>query len=621
MKGRRVTDRVITLTNRVEIAIQLLGPPQVTLGGSLAEAPRGRKVWALLGYLLRSEGRPRREAVAGLLFPEADDPLGALRSTLFQIRRLLDSRHAVGGDPIELLLPEGALVDVDVLLRGARHDAVSLPRLGRPFLEGVNPAAGATFELWLENERRHIAGATEGVIHEAALATLAHGDTSTALDLASRLVELNPLDENAQVLYVRCLATAGHVERARRQVESCTNLFRRDLGVDPSPALREAAEARPPQIRSRGRAAVLAQLEAGEAAFAAGAVNAGLGILQQAVVDAGGDASADLLARALVTLGSALVHAARGSDEEGAAVLHRAIEAAEASGDARLAATAHRELGYVELLRGQYARADAWLIRAAELADPDSEERAWILAVHGASQTDTGDHAGARDRLSEGADLAHAAPATRAEAWVRSFLGRLALLREELGVARNELQRSIAIAQTDTWNAFLPWPEALLAEVDLKQGHIDQASVSFEHAFAMGCQLGDPCWESVAARGLGLVAASSGELERAVELLQDAPRRCRRLPDSYRWIEAYAMAALGELAVDAGLEAAPSWVTQLETLASRHGMRELVATAATLRARLGEPQALETATLVAQAVDNPALHRRLSAQRPGQLQR
>jgi DNA-binding SARP family transcriptional activator len=275
MKGRRVTDRVITLTNRVEIAIQLLGPPQVTLGGSLAEAPRGRKVWALLGYLLRSEGHPRREAVAGLLFPEADDPLGALRSTLFQIRRLLDSRHAVGGDPIELLLPEGALVDVDVLLRGARHDAVSLPRLGRPFLEGVNPAAGATFELWLENERRHIAGATEGVIHEAALATLAHGDTSTALDLASRLVELNPLDENAQVLYVRCLATAGHVERARRQVESCTNLFRRDLGVDPSPALREAAEARPPQIRSRGRAAVLAQLEAGEAAFAAGARHPG----------------------------------------------------------------------------------------------------------------------------------------------------------------------------------------------------------------------------------------------------------------------------------------------------------------------------------------------------------
>ena len=585
----------------------------MTRGGSLAETPRGRKVWALLGYLLRSGMRPRREAVAELLYPEADDPLGALRSTLFQIRRLLGSPEAVGGDPIALALPEGTLIDVDVLLRGARQDAVSLPGFGRPFLEGVNPAAGASFELWLENERRHIAGATEGVLHEAALAALAHGDVPAALDLASRLVELNPLDENVQVLYVRCLATAGHVERVRRQVESCTQLFRRDLGVHPSPALREAAAARPPPVRSRGRAAVLAQLEAGEAACAAGAVSAGLGILQQAVVDAAADTTPVLSARALVILGSALVHAARGSDEEGAAVLHRAIEAAEAAGDAQLAATAHRELGYVELLRGQYARAEAWLFRAAELADADSEERAWILAVHGAAQTDTGDHTGARDRLEEGAERAQGALAPRAEAWVRSFLGRLALLRDELGTAHKELERSIAIARNAGWNAFLPWPEALLAEVDLKQGKVDEAAVSFEHAFAMGCQLGDPCWESIAARGLGLVAASSGNVERAVELLQDAPRRCRRLPDSYRWIEAYGMAALGELGVDTELEAAPSWIAELEAFASRHGMRELVVTAATLRARLGDPTALDTASLTAQGIDNPALHSRLSA--------
>ncbi len=592
----------------MEIAVQLLGPPQVARGGSPAEAPRGRKAWALLGYLLRCDVHPRREAVAVLLFPEADDPLGALRSSLFQIRRLLGSPDAVGGDPIELALPEGTVVDVDVLLRGARQDAVALPGLGRPFLEGVNPAAGATFEIWLENERRHIAGATEGVIHEAALAALAHGDVPAALDLASRLVELNPLDENAQVLYVRCLATAGHIRRARRQVESCSQLFRRDLGVDPSAALREAAEARPPQIRSRGRAAVLAQLEAGEAACAAGAASAGLGILQQAVVDAGAGTAPDLSARALVLLGSALVHTARGSDEEGAAVLHRAIESAEAAGDAQLAATAHRELGYVELLRGQYARAEAWLFRAAELTDPDSEERAWILAVHGAAQTDTGDHAGARDRLSEGAEQAHAARATRAEAWVRSFLGRLALLRDELGTARKELERSIVIARNAGWTAFLPWPEALLAEVDLKQGNVDEATVSFEHAFAMACQLGDPCWESVAARGLGLVAARSGDVERAVELLQDAPRRCRRLPDSYRWIEAYGLAALGELGVDAALEAAPSWITELEAFASRHGMRDLVVTAATLRARLGDPSTLDYASPVAHGIDDPELN-------------
>ena len=600
-------------SGQLGLSISVLGPPQVVRDGSLVEAPRGRKAWALLGYLLRSDVRPRREAVATLLFPEADDPLGAVRSALSQIRLLLGSAEVVGGDPLELALPDGASVDVQILLRAGWRDAVGLPGLGRPLLEGVNPAADAAFEIWLENERRHIAAASEGVLHEAALAELARGDTDAALDLAARLVGLNPLDENAQVLYVRCLAAAGHVEQARHQVQLCTALFRRDLGVDPSPALREAAEAQAPNSRPAGLAVVLAQLEAGEAAFGAGAVSAGLTILHQAVVDAEAATSADLLARALVALGSALVHAARGSDEEGAAVLHRAIQAAETSGGQHLAATAHRELGYVEFLRGQYERAESWLSRAADLADPESEELAWILAVRGAAQTDTGNHAIAREYLTDAVARAQTAGATRAEGWVRSFLGRLHLLRDEFHVSRAELEQSIEIARAEQWNAFLPWPEALLAEVDLKEGRINEAATAFEHSFAMGCQLGDPCWESLAARGLGLVAAASGELDRAVKLLDDAPRRCRRLPDSYRWIEAYGMAALGETALSSGLETAHHRISELESLASRHGMRELVATAAVLRARLGDPGALDTASLVAAEVDNPALQRYVSA--------
>lgn len=30
----------------------------------------------------------------------------------------------------------------------------------------------------------------------------------------------------------------------------------------------------------------------------------------------------------------------------------------------------------------------------------------------------------------------------------------------------------------------------------------------FEHAYTLGCQVGDPCWESVALRGRGLLAAA-----------------------------------------------------------------------------------------------------------------
>lgn len=598
------------------LTIQLLGRPQIVRDGAPAAGPRGHKTWALLAYLLRADARPSREIVAGLLFSEADDPLGALRWTLSELRRTLGSPASFRSDPIDASLPAGTVVDADVVLRGTWQDAVDLPGLGRRFLEGVNPAAGATFELWLEHQQRQLASAAEAVLHEGALANLAHGNVDAALDLASRLVQLNPLDENAQELYVRSLASAGHFERARRQVEACVQLFREELGVEPTGVLREAAEVRPPRARPGGRAGVLAQLEAGEAAFAAGAVNAGLGILQQAAVDAGAGADPRLLGQALVTLGSALVHAARGSDEEGSAVLHRAIEVTTASGDDALATTAHRELGYVEFLRGRYARADAWLSRAVELADPESEERAWVLAFLGAARTDTGDHAAARELLTEASERGLAAGAPRAEGWARSFLGRLHLLRGETTAGRAELETAIDIARRQGWNSFVPWPEAFLAEIDLDEGAVDAAAQGFEHAFAMGCQLGDPCWESLAGRGLGRVAAVSGDLARGMELLADAPRRCRRLPDSYRWVEAYALGALADVAVEAGLEDAGPAITELETIASRHGMRELVATAATLRARRGEPGALDTASLMASELDNPVIHQRVAAAGP-----
>lgn len=597
------------------MAIRLLGKPHATRDGNPAVLPRGRKTWAVLAYLVRAEVRPTREALAQLFFPDADDPLGALRWTLSDLRRLVGSPGAAKGDPVDLALGEDTTVDIDVLIHGSWQEAVALPGLGCRLLEGVNVGVGASFQLWLENQQRHLAAETENRLHEAALARLTEGDVTTGLDLASRLVELNPLDENAQVLYVRCLALGGHAERAERQVEACVELFRRELEVEPTPALREAAAARPPATRQIGRAGVVAQLEAGEAAFAAGAIGPGLGIMQQAVVDAESVRALDLLAKALVALGSALVHAARGSDEEGAAVLHRAIKVAAQIGDSALAATAHRELGYVQFLRGSYVRAETWLSRAATLTGEQGGELPWILAVRGAAQTDTGNYAGARESLIEAAERAQASGATRAHAWARSFLGRLHLLRDERIEARAELTIAIEVARNEAWNAFLPWPEALLAEVDLNDGAVEQAAEAFEHAFAMGCQLGDPCWESMAARGIGRVATISGDHRRARELLEDAPRRCRRLPDSYRWIEAYGLAAAADAALATGVDRAKHLISELEILASRLGMRELMATAAILRARAGESGAAGTAAVIAAEVDNPVLHRQLAAAR------
>ena len=595
--------------------IHLLGTPTVQRGGIAVETPAGRKHWGLLTYLVRTEVPSSRERLSGLLFPEADDPLGALRSALSALRRQLGPHAEVGGNPVRLALGPSAFVDVEILRKGSWMEATTLPGLGHELLDGMAFRSSPGFEMWLENERRHVAGTTAAVLHEAALALLARGEAESAMDHASELVRLNPYEENSHVLLVRCLRAAGDLDAAARQVTACTELFNRELGIDPSPALHAAAtdplEPRGPKVS--GRAAVRAQVEAGEAAIAAGATEAGLVRLRGAVASARGGDELDLLARALIGLGGALVHSARGTDEEGAAALHEGSALAEQLGEHALAATGWRETGWVQFLRARYDRAEASLARAADLGRGHDEELAWIDVILGCCRSDAGHYAEAAERLRSAIDRSDRTNSVHAGAYGRAMLGRLYLLRGELDEARHRLDEALEYVQRHGWTAFVPWPESFRAEVDLRVGNVDAAEERLEHAFALGCEVGDPCWESIAARGLGLVAAARGDVPRALELLADAPKLCRRLPDTYLWIEAYGRAALCAVALDHGAEASGLWIGELEKITARRGMRELLVHAMVYRARLGEPGALDAAGALAAEIDNPALDELLAS--------
>jgi DNA-binding SARP family transcriptional activator len=556
--------------------------------------------------------------VATLLFPDADDPLGALRWTLSVLRSRLGEDAELGGDPLRLTLPPGTFVDVDVLSRGSWMEAIALPELGAELLDGLRFRSSRGFEMWLDGERRHVAGMTSAVLHEAALALLARGDPAGAERLAAQLVRLNPYEENAHVLLVRCRLVGGDSEAAARHVEACTELFRRELGIEPTPALRSAAVVSEVAVGSRvsGRAAVRAQVEAGEAALGAGAVEAGLHRLRGAVAAARGIEDSELLSEALVALGGALVHAARGTDEEGAAALHEGTTLAEQVGRFDVAATGWREISWVQFLRSHYERAEESLTKTAALADGNDEELAWVEVIRGAGRHDVGDHAAALALLRSALVRATRLGSGPLIGYARTFLGRLHLLRGELEDAVHVLDQALVEVEARGMTAFVPWPESFRGELDLALGDVASAEARFEHAFALGCQVGDPCWESIALRGLGLVAAKRGDVPRALELLIDAPKLCRRLPDTYRWIEAYGLDALCSVAVEHRAGAAGQWIDKLEAIASRRGNRELLLHATVYRARLGEPGALDVARSLAAQIDNPVLEELLVSAAP-----
>jgi tetratricopeptide (TPR) repeat protein len=355
-----------------------------------------------------------------------------------------------------------------------------------------------------------------------------------------------------------------------------------------------------------GRAGALAQIEAGEAAIGAGALEAGLQCLRRAIFDADAMGDPALRARARVALGGALVHAARGRDAEGAAALHQALTIAQDAAPEHVAA-ACRELGYVEFLLGRYERALAWVTRAEPLVSTDVAERARLATLHGSILSDMAHYDGALVQLRQAQAWAEEAADARQGIYAASMTGRALVLTGQWDDAAVVLERCIAESR-QMWTAFLPWPQSFRAEVDLLRGRVAEAADRFEHAFALGCQFSDPCWEGIAGRGLGLVAAARGDAHAAMAILMDTLHRCGRLPDAYAWVGAYVLDSVCAVALEHGDDRGPGWAGQLLATSARTGMRELVARSHWHRARLGEPGAAEAARFLADAIGNPALH-------------
>jgi DNA-binding SARP family transcriptional activator len=596
------------------VQVTLLGQPSVSRDGERIAPPKGRKAWALFAYLALAERPPTRQRLAGLLFGEADDPMAALRWNLAELRRVLGDAESLRGDPIELG-PDVASIDVDVLSSGHWTDAITLEGLGHDLLEGMEFGAAPAFDAWLLTTRRHLRALASSMLHEAGLALVASGDYSAAIDASLRLVELDPFDESAQTLLVRSLAASGDRAGAQERVRTCTDLFQRELGIEPSAGLRLAAEVSPGTSTLRpigGRPAVRAQLEAGDAAIAAGAVEAGLQCLRRAAAEAESCGDDDLLARSLFSLGSALVHAVRGRDLEGAAALHDAIGVAERIGASSVVTSASRELGFVDVQQGRHERAELWLGRAEAMAGSDIAELAGVNGIRGMALSDAARYPEAIEALQRSIKFARDAGAAKQAAWSLSLLGRAHLLRGDYELASAALDESVDLVRAEAWTAFLPWPEALNAEIELLGGKLDRASEGFDHAFALACQIDDPCWQGVAGRGAGLIEVVRASSARGIERLQDARSRCSGLPDSYQWVVAYVLDAMCATAVREEHPAALAWTNDLERLAATTGMREFVSRAYLHRAGLGDAGALEAARVLAEDIDNPLLHELVS---------
>jgi DNA-binding SARP family transcriptional activator len=593
----------------VSARVRLLGQPRIDDGsGRPCQAPRGKKSWALLARVALAERPLARGELASELFGEADDPLGALRWCLADLRRCCGDPLLLRGDQVSLA-PGELWLDVWALWDGSLPTA----EIGGELLAGAEPRNCPSFDMWLMLARGRCAARSMAELRQAALRLLAEGKAEAAAEAAGRAASLDHLDEGAQELFLRTLVAAGHPARAAVHLASCEAAFARE-GIAPSPALRAAARPSAAAATTGLRAAVVAAslLRAGAAALDAGSADAGIETLRRAAEEAERAKDQLLYADVLRTLGSALVHSVRGFDGEGAVVLHRAIAAAKAAGSMSLVAEILRELAFVDVQAGRHASADRALQEASATAAAagDPALRAGLLAIRGMNEADLGHHNVAARLLTESADTARAAGRRRQEAWSAGVLARSLLLADQLEQARAATERSIEICDQDRWNAFLPWPQALRAHCLAADGQWSQARDEAEQAFALACQLGDPCWEGMARRAMALVALHDGQGAAAMEWVTDAQRRSDRVSDRYVWVSGYVALGHLEIATHQQPDLVIPLARRLYQEALRADLPEFTAWALIYQAEAGDTAQLPLARAVASQVINPALQER-----------
>jgi DNA-binding SARP family transcriptional activator len=227
------------------VRFSLFGGFDCRIGAADAIAFPTRKVRALAAYLAVNAGNAQtRDRLAQLLWDDGTDAQARanLRKGLSRLRQALPESArtclVLEADRVALR-PEG--VEVDVLLFErlvAEETPDSLERsieLHRgEFLAGL-AHCGEAFEEWMMAERRRLEETTRHVLQRLLDHCVVTGEIERAIQLALRLIVLDPLQESVHRTLIRLYVHQGRTGSALDQYRQCRDLLARELGAEPSP--------------------------------------------------------------------------------------------------------------------------------------------------------------------------------------------------------------------------------------------------------------------------------------------------------------------------------------------------------------------------------------------------
>jgi DNA-binding SARP family transcriptional activator len=223
------------------VEIRLLGGLRVIDATGNPVEVHGAKERALLALLALRPG----EAVSIDTIVESVWPNGDPESAAPSLRvRLANLRRAVGGESV-IRIDAGCALQVgredvdaarfeDLVAEGRYDDALALWH--------GEPLAGIAGD-WVLRERRVLEELRFRALQESLSARIGAGKGAAGITELQQLVELEPLRERPRELLMRALYQAGRQVDALAVYQETRRLLDEELGLEPSPALRELERA------------------------------------------------------------------------------------------------------------------------------------------------------------------------------------------------------------------------------------------------------------------------------------------------------------------------------------------------------------------------------------------
>jgi DNA-binding SARP family transcriptional activator len=227
-----------------DLRVRVLGGAELAVSGRPLVELASAKAAALLVYLAVTGTGHSRSALAGLLWSDLPEQTARanLRMVLSKLRRVLPDHLEVTRQAVALASGQDVWVDAVEVARVAAGERdggelLAAVRLCRgEFLEGFEVPGAPLFDEWLIGRRAAVRADMLAIMDRAVQLARDRGDRATGVEVARRMLELEPLHEEAHRALMWFLATGGQRSAALAQYETCRYVLGEELGVEPSAA-------------------------------------------------------------------------------------------------------------------------------------------------------------------------------------------------------------------------------------------------------------------------------------------------------------------------------------------------------------------------------------------------